>query len=151
MESGGLIRACIDVYRIGRIQFLSRRFLIAIFMRDFRADQRHQHKIGYTTFHVITNKKHRTWLINVDGNEVGGFYQVIDTTFVLPNVGYAVAPATLLPRNGNYSSINIMVLFKWMSSYPELVLKYGLCSVPPQEQEPDHISVNQIFGDFMFF
>ena len=156
MNNSGLVRACTDVYRIGRMPFLCRRYLIEMFMKRYRADQMYQHQIGKNTFYLISNKKSRAWFINVTIEpmyypySVGGFYQVIDKTFIIQGLDSALVPIGMYPKHGDFSFLNLQVLFMWISSYPELILRYGLRAVYPQTQDPEYIDVMKFLDDFLF-
>lgn len=153
--TSGFIRAGIDVHRIGEFMFGAKRFLIEEFMKKFRANQKHQHRFGIHTFYVITNNSNRGWLINTtlvykQHTQIGGFYQVIDKTFILSNLDFALVPASMYPKNEDFSLLNIQTMFMWMSSYPELVMTYGLRYVPAQTQTKEYIDAQEFFKDFMW-
>lgn len=138
------------------MQFLCRRYLIGIFMHRYRADQIYQHIIGKNTFYLISNKKSRVWFINVTIEpsyypySVGGFYQVIDKTFVIEGLDPAIVPVGIAPKHGDFSFLNLQVLFMWISSYPDLILRYGLKPVYAKTQDPEYIDTMKFFDTFLF-
>lgn len=120
MENGGIVRACLDVHRIGKMVFGVRVWVLDKFMKKYQATQRYQDTFGAHTFYVVTNHSKRAWLFNVSkvhdqDDQVGGFYQVGDKTFVLPCLDFALVPNCMYPKNGDFSFLNIQVMFMWMS------------------------------------
>jgi hypothetical protein len=155
MNNEGLIRACLDVHRIGQGQFVWRRFLVEIFFKYYRPVQKHQDQMGDNIFYVITNKKNRVWLINSTlgfdrkGQYTGGFYQVIDKTFLLPNMDYALVPSFMYPKNGDFSFLNLEMMFMWMCSYPVVISYYGFRPIFSSKPDEEYIDVKSFFSDFM--
>jgi hypothetical protein len=154
MNTKSLIRACTDVHRIGKMAYIARRYCLKKLLEKTLAVQRYQHRFGIHTFYLITNNSNIAWLINVSDiylgrNQVGGFMQVIDKTFVLAMDDFALVPSFMYPRNDDFSFLSLQFMFMWMSSYPDLIANYGLRPVPVEIQEPEYINVQTFFKDFM--
>lgn len=154
MNTDSLIRACTDVYRIGKLVYFARAFCLKKSLEKTLAVQRYQHRFGIHTFHMITNGSGIAWLINVSNiylgrNQVGGFMQVLGKTHLLPMDDFALVPSFMYPKNEDFSFLNLQIMFMWMSSYPDLIENYGLRPVPIEIQEPEYINVQTFFKDFM--
>lgn len=154
MNTKSLIRACTDVHRIGKMAYIARRYCLKKLLEKTLAVQRYQHRFGIHTFYLITNNSNIAWLINVSDiylgrNQVGGFMQIIDKTFVLAMDDFALVPSFMYPRNDDFSFLSLQFMFMWMSSYPDLIANYGLRPVPVEIQEPEYINVQTFFKDFM--
>ena len=154
MNTESMIRACLDVHRIGKMAYTARSYCLLKKLEKTRAVQKNQHKFGIHTFYLITNKSSLAWLINVSDihlgrSQVGGFMQVLGKTFVLPMEDFALVPSVMYPRNNDFSFLNLQIMFMWMSSYPDVIGNYGLRPVPIEIQEPEYINVQKIFLDFM--
>ena len=154
MQTGGIVRACCDVYRIGKVQFRIRKFVIEHFMKVYKVTQKYQQSFSINTFYFMTNNGNRGWLVNItkvyqQQDQVGGFYQVVDKTFIMENVDYALVPSFMYPRNGDFSFLNLLTMFMWMSSYPQLILNHGLRPVCSRVQEEEYIKVKSFsLADF---
>lgn len=154
MQTTGLVRACCDVYRIGKIQFATRKFVIEHFMKVYKITQKYQQSFAISTFYFMTNNNNRAWLVNItkvyqQPDQVGGLYQVVDKTFIMENLDYALVPSFMYPRNGDFSFLNLLTLFMWMTSYPKLILDHGLRPVCSKVQEEEYINVKSFFiADF---
>jgi len=134
--------------------YIARRYCLKKLLEKTLAVQRYQHRFGIHTFYLITNNSNIAWLINVSDiylgrNQVGGFMQVIDKTFVLAMDDFALVPSFMYPRNDDFSFLSLQFMFMWMSSYPDLIANYGLRPVPVEIQEPEYINVQTFFKDFM--
>lgn len=152
MQTGGMIRACLDVHRIGRMVFGVRKFVIEHFMKAYLVTQKYQHRFGIHTFHLMTNNHNRAWLVSItkvylQPDQVGGFSQVIDKTFVLSKLDFALVPSFMYPKNKDFSFLNLQTMFMWMSSYPQVIMDYGFTPVVPDEYE--FINVQDILVNFL--
>lgn len=154
MQTDGLVRACCDVYRIGKVRFRLLKFVLEHFMKVYCVTQKYQQSFSINTFYFMTNNGNRAWLVNItkvyqQPDQVGGFYQVVDKTFIMENLDYALVPSFMYPRNGDFSFLNLLTMFMWMSSYPQLILNHGLRPVCSRVQEEEYIKVKSFFlADF---
>lgn len=142
-----------DVHRIGKMRFGVLKFVISNFMKKYVAIQRYQHQFGIHTYYLITNGNSIAWLVNIsdvffEKKQVGGLMQVLNKTFILDLPDYALVPTFMYPKSNDFSFLNIQNMFMWMSSYPQLVVRYGLTPVK-FPTEPEYINVESFFKDFM--
>ncbi len=142
------------MYHIGKIAFAIRKFVLEHFMKMYRVEQRYQHRFGIHTFHLMTNNNNRAWLVNIskvynEVDQVGGFYQCLHTTYVLPELDWALVPSFMQPKNGDFSAFNLQTLFMWMSNYPDMMANYGFRPVCIKTQEEEYINVQKFFSEFL--
>ena len=141
-----------DIPRIGKMVFGVRKFVLEHFMKAYMVTQRYQHQFGINTFYLMTNNHNRAWLVNItkvylQEDQVGGFYQVYDKTFVMPNRDFALVPSFMYPKNNDFSFLNLQTMFMWMSNYPHIIRDYGV--TPVSNDEYACINSYEFFKDFL--
>jgi len=99
-----------------RKTFKIRQFILEHFLKMYKVEQRYQHRFGAHTFHLITNNNNRAWMVNItkvyeQEDQVGGFYQYRNNTFLIPEIDYALIPSFMQPKTGDFTGLNLQTMF----------------------------------------